>query len=399
MDTQLEHARFAKILLLLNFLVSLHLFVGVYINSSFLETLIPIEQIGIIFTLGAFIAFFFLSQAEKFLIWFGEIKIVLVLLFLDMLGLLVLTAFSFFELHINSIAIIFSFLLHYVSAAYLIRFVLDVHYEEHMSNKQTGLLRGEILTTAHIAAIFSPLIFSQLLTNSDFWKIYALSFVIGLGILTILLLHFPKEKKQEYNNVFFFNTLKKVFNDKTLYRGFMISFIFHFSGSWIVIYLPIYLHKFIGFSWEQIGFLFTVMLIPYVLVDIPLGYIADRWIPEQKIVSIGFIIISLATLPIAFININSFLVWVIVLSLARFGFGTIQVMNDSYFFKHVSAFDGNLISFFRSAHPLAYIFGPLIASFLLATEIFEIQHLFIVLAFIMLSGLAYSLPLKKAGTY
>jgi len=385
--------QFANILLLLNFFVTLHFALGTFVNSSFLEKYVSIEYVGVVFTLAAFIALFFLTQAEKFLVAFGEYKIIVGLLAFDIVGLVGVLSFNVFSIEVNSLGLLFFFLLHYITSVYLIRFLLDVHYEEHMTDEATGFLRGELLTTANLAWILSPLIFSILLGNEEFWKVYAVSLFVGIVILCMLLLHFPRERRQEYNTIFFFETLKIIFGNKNLFRIFMINFLFHIFGSWIIIYLPIHLHETIGMSWETIGRLFTVMLIPYILVDIPLGYAADKWKKEKSILTAGFISVALLTFPLAFITTSSFFMWAVVLTLARFGLAAIELIADTYFFKHVSARDGNLISFFRGAHPLAYIIGPLLSSLLISFGV-HTEYLFVILGFIMLSGIVFTIPLR-----
>ena len=159
----------------------------------------------------------------------------------------------------------------------------------------------------------------------------------------------------------------------------------------MIIYTPIYLNQYIGFNWEKIGIIFTIMLLPYILFELPIGYLADWRFGEKEFLTAGFLITSLSTVAIVFIGSTNFILWIIILFLTRVGASFIQISSESYFFKQVDDTNVNIISFFRNASPLAYIIAPLIATIFLT--FFAYQYLFLALALIMLFGLRYSLTL------
>jgi MFS family permease len=160
----------------------------------------------------------------------------------------------------------------------------------------------------------------------------------------------------------------------------------------MVIYSPIYLHEYLNFNWEQTAIIFTIMLIPFILVDYPLGYISDK-IGEKKILLFGFFISAFFTLLIPFITIPKIWIWALILFGTRVGAATIEVMSESYFFKEIGEKNADEISFFRNTFPLSYIIAPLLAiPVLLLTPSFE--YIFFVLGAIMLLGLFTTLRLK-----
>ena len=160
----------------------------------------------------------------------------------------------------------------------------------------------------------------------------------------------------------------------------------------MIIYTPIYLNQYLHFNWEQIGFIFTIMLLPFVFLSFPLGAISDRS-GEKKILLIGLLIMSLATLSIPFIKTPSVLIWALALFCTRVGAASAEAMAESYFFKVVSEENSDTISFFRNTSPLSYIIAPLLAIPVLF-YIPSFQYLFYVLGAILLFGFFVSLRLK-----
>ena len=160
----------------------------------------------------------------------------------------------------------------------------------------------------------------------------------------------------------------------------------------MVVYMPIHLHDHIGFDWPTISIIFTIMLLPFILFEIPAGRIADKWCGEKELLSAGFIVTALFTMVIPFILIPSFIIWTAILFMTRVGASVVEISTESYFFKHVEGNDADIISFFRMARPLAYIAGPIVA--MIALNFLPFQYIFLVLGIIMFFGLKYSLALK-----
>ena len=160
----------------------------------------------------------------------------------------------------------------------------------------------------------------------------------------------------------------------------------------MVIYTPIYLHGNLGFGWDEIGIIFSIMLLPFVLVTFPLGKLSDK-IGEKKILALGFLIATGTVFTIPFIQEHSILIWALVLFATRVGAATIEIMSESHFFKIVKEEDVDEISFFRNTGPVSFIIAPLVAiPVLLYTPSFE--FIFFALSAILLLGLFITLRLK-----
>src|SRR3989344_1018563 len=180
-----------------------------------------------------------------------------------------------------------------------------------------------------------------------------------------------------------FNLYQKL-TDHNLRRILKLDFLLNLFYFVMVIYLRLYLHSAIGFSWEKIGLIFTLMLIPFVLIEYPLGWLADKRWGEKEILTAGLIITSFATLPIAWLTSNNWLIWAGLLFLTRVGASAWETMKETYLFKHVNAGDIGVIGLSRLTAPSSYLIGALITFFLL--KIIPLPHLFTILALLTLGG-------------
>lgn len=198
-----------------------------------------------------------------------------------------------------------------------------------------------------------------------------------------------KDPKYETPNII--KTLEKLRAQKNIQRIFAAHFFMRFFFTWMVIYMPIYLHEHIGFSWSELGIMFTIMLLPFVLLEYPLGRIADTYLGEKEILATGFIIMALSTALVPFITSANIILWTLLLVSMRIGAASAEIMTESYFFKHVDGDDAHIISFFRALRPISYICGPIVAT--VALTFISIQNIFLLLGIILFLSLPFSLEL------
>lgn len=370
----------------LGFFLALQTALPAYINSSFIEQRFFSENlVGFLYVIGALFTIISLLKMPWLLKKIGNFNTTLVIIATITIILSIL-AFSQ-----NTSLILLSFIL-YLTLSTTISFNLDIFLEHHSNDNNTGKIRGSYLTLINLAWLFSPLLVSFVLSNGDYWKIYLISALISLPFIFLLFLGVKNFKDPIYNLPPFLRTFKKIKNNENLHKIFVIKFLLHFFYAWMVIYTPLYLHKYIGFDWQIIGIIFTIMLLPFILFQFPLGKLADKKWGEKEMLSCGIVILSLTTIILSFLSIPIFWIWTIILFFTRIGASIIEVASESYFFKQVDSGDANLISFFRIANPLAYSIAPLIAFFILL--FLDFCYLFLVLGIIMLFGLKYALTLK-----
>lgn len=374
------------IIYIATFLAAFHVFMMVYINSSFLSQFISEKSVGLLYIIGSLASIAALVIIPIVLRVLGNY---LTIIILTVLEILVLLGMAFLR---EAAFIIPLFVAHWV--IFQLMFInMDVFFESSQKEEtDTGSKRGILLTVINSSLILSILIVGFILKNNEFWKVYLVSAGILIPFLLLILIKFRKFKDPVYENFKILNTLKKVRNSKPIRNIFISQFFLKFFYSWMVVYMPIYLHDHIGFDWPQISIIFTIMLLPFILLEIPAGKIADKWWGEKELLSAGFIITALFTIAIPFISIASFILWTVILFSTRVGASLIEITTESYFFKQVQGNDADVISFFRMTRPLAYIAGPIVA--IIALQFLPFQYIFLVLGIIMFFGLKYSLALK-----
>lgn len=375
----------AFVIYILGFLFALHVTLPIYINSSFLLKLSSEQFVGIIYSIGSILTILSFIIIPVVLRRYGEYKTILALITLEFLSTLALSFFKSF------LPLTLFFVISLVAIA-IIGFIMDLFLENISADSNTGKIRGGFLTTVNVAWIISPLIASFILTNGDYWKIYVASALLLLPVFFITKHNLKNIKNYEYGKISILKTIKAIWSNKDIKNIFMVGFLMQFFFAWMVIYTPLYLHNQMGFDWKQIGILFSVMLLPYILTELPLGKIADERLGEKEIMSIGFIIMAISTGIISFISNDNFFLWMAILFITRIGASMVEIMSETYFFKKIDSSQVQIISVFRTAKPFAYVIGPLVATILFS--FIELKFIFIILGFLMFYGLRFSLALK-----
>ena len=375
------------IMYVIAFIFSLSCALPAYINSSFLEKLLGSSSLlGIVYTVSSILAIAAFIEMPSLVKRFGNFRITTTLLLLEMLSLAGLIVHGMDK----TLTIVAAFMLNFVSIS-LINLTLDIFLESFSSNNKTGKIRGTFLTIANSAWLISPILGSYFLGNEEFANIYILSGLLLIPVIGLVVFNLHSVKEPEYSRLPFWRSFGEIWSDRNIKGVLLIQFLLQFFYAWMIIYTPIYLHEIVGFEWSTIGYIFTVMLLPFVLLESVLGRFADAN-GEKKILSIGFIIMGISTILIAFVTDHNPYIWTAILFMTRVGAAMVEVMTDTYFFKKIDASKTHIISFFRTARPLAYVIGPLIATLLFT--VFDMKGLFIFLGFLMLYGLRYSLSIE-----
>lgn len=374
------------VIYLLGFLFTLHGALPAYVNSTFLSRFTSEGFVGILYAISAAITIISFIYIPSILRKLGNYRMIITLLAVDFVCTLNMAWSENFYL------IVLSFILGFVSLA-IIGFNIDVFLESFSKDSITGKIRGTFLSTANMAWIIAPLIGSFILTDGDYWKIFFTTAILIIPIVFLLHHNLKNYLDPEYKEIPFKKTFKEVISDKNIRSIFFVSFLLQFFYSWMVIYTPIYLYTYVGFSWHEIGIMFSIMLLPFVLTEAKLGRLADtRW-GEKEVMSVGFIVIALATGLVSFIEAKSILLWTVILFTTRIGASMVEIMSETYFFKKINSGKTNIIGLFRTMRPWAYLIAPLIATMLFSAGL-SIKYIFVVLAVIMFAGLHWSLELE-----
>ena len=373
-------SRKRTIMYIAGFIASLSYALPTYINSTYLSTFISPNLVGILYTASSILAIAAFIEMPDMLKRFGNYRMTIAILALEILSLAGLAVGQ------GPIAVISAFILNFVSIA-LINLCFDIFLEEFSTNSKTGKIRGIFLTISNSAWFISPILSAKILGETDYGNIFAVSGLLLIPVIALAFFYLGGTKEPEFSKLPFWKSFAEVWSDRNIKGILFLQFLLQIFYAWMIIYTPIYLHTVIGFDWTTIGVIFTVMLLPFVLLDAPLGFLADKN-GEKKMLGIGFFIIGIATLSMAFVTDHNPVVWAIVLFMTRVGAAVIEIMTETYFFKKVDATKTHLISFSRMMRPFAYILSPVLATILFT--VFDMKGLFIFLGLLMLYGLRYS---------
>lgn len=368
-----------------SFLFYFHSYLSIYVNSTFIEGFAGEKLVGLLYVMGALIAASGLIFLPKALRIYGNYRATLFLSAIQILAVLALASFGV------EILVIISFII-FITVIPLLSYNLDLVLENYSTDEETGGIRGVFLTLTNIALVASPFIAGLILgQNENYSRLYL---VVALVLLVFALIFQRKFKNYidpVYETVSTAATIKRLWKNLDLRNILLANVVLRFFYAWMVIYTPIYLHEHVGMSWSEIGVVFTIMLIPFATIELPLGKLADKFLGEKEILTAGFIVMFFSTATLAFLTTQAVLIWAIVLFMTRVGASAVEIMSETYFFKKIHSEDSSMLSIYRMVYPASTVVAPVIASVLLF--FIDFRWLFLVLGFICLYGVRHSLAI------
>jgi len=370
----------------IGFIFTLHTVIPMYSNSSFLGLFASAEMLGMIYMMSAAVSILGYLVAPSIIRRIGNYRIALILICLQI--------FLFDGLIVSSspVALTIFFVLQSAVVA-LIGLCLDIFLEVNTDAGNVGRIRGFYTATLNASWLVGPLIGTLLINGGEN---YRNTYVAGLAMLFPLLYlvfrNFPRFVDPNYIHLSPHHLLIHISHNKNWVRLISANLILQTFYSWMVVYSPIYLHKIMGFNWDEIGIILVVMLLPFPLFQYYLGRLADTKYGEKEIMAIGFLIMGLATVMLAFVSVKSVLVWAVMLFVTRVGAAAAEIMMEIYFFKTVSARDSAVLGSFRITRPLSLFLAP--AIMLIGSYFLDFRYMFIVIGLVTLLALYPVLLIK-----
>ena len=377
-----------SILSISNFFASAHFFLIVYIITPYLATFMTDSQTGLVVSLGAVITlcvFPFLPHlvrrysARKLAIFFALVEAFV-------LGWLAVGPTPLPAIILVACA---------VATTPLLMYQLDLLLEATIAKEDaTGRIRALFLTTGNLALVISPLIAGLVLDSGEqYWRVFA---VAASSLLPFVLLLSTKRLTpgESPNLLSAMGASLAVMGDKDL-RSVVLShgalqLFYHLAP----LYIPLYLHHVLHIPWTQLGWIFATMLLPFVLLEYPAGWLADRKFGDKEIMIFGFVIMSLGFGALALVTVDTMLIWIIIiLIVSRIGASLVEAMTETHFFRRVSEADASTVGIFRMARPVAALVGPILGSVLLTVSGYSTLFIFTALLIAVL-GISSALKIK-----
>ncbi len=259
-----------------------------YIQSNFLGQIMSLTMVSWFFAganlLTILAIIFFPVFIEKFSNYFST-KIVLAIYGASLLGL-TLTA--------HPLTGLLSIILFTITSN-LILINMDILVEAFSENATMGRTRTIYYTFINLGWIGAPLLSSYLIKVGEYQLVFLIAaFLVAPIFLIVLSQRKRLDDKVKYVQEKISLTIKKTWRNKNLRGIFFIALLLSTFFSAVVLYVPIYLHGVLGISWSVLGPIFSLMLLPFILIEIPAGIIADKYWGEKEMLMIGFAIMVIS---------------------------------------------------------------------------------------------------------
>ncbi len=371
---------------LANLFLSFHFFLLIYIHSSFLEEFVSQNIVSGLFIGGSIITILLFVFATRIIHSVGALWFLLGSVLLEWISIIALSEMAnplivgvFFMLHMGFVPMILFSLFLYLESA-------------NKDERVTGELRGLYLTLSNITLVISPAIVGWILYKHQFREVFLISSLFLIPLILITWLRLSKITVSAPTHQSFRESWKKARENRNVFFSILLYACLQFFYGWVVIYLPLYLIQEIGFAWSELGILFSIMLLPFVLFELPAGYLADKKYGEKEMIAFGLGLISLTISFLAFPNHKIFSLWALLLFGTRVGAAISEITIESFFFKHVNGRDSGIISLFRMMRPVGYIVAPIVAT--ITFYLVPIRDSFFILGAILLISSTLTLTLE-----
>ncbi|NTV40727.1 MAG: MFS transporter [Candidatus Moranbacteria bacterium] len=271
----------------------------------------------------------------------------------------------------------------YIIVNYFSWVILDVIIEEYSEDKKSGRIRGFHLMILSAGILLGPFLSTEILSNFDFDGLFTAALIVNCLMFMVGLYGLKGVNGRFRGKLTIKDIGMKVMTNKDVLGIYTISLVLEAFYALMIVYTPLYLLD-RGISWQQIGIIFTVMLIPFVALEYPVGFLADKKFGEKEMIIGGLLIMGTSSFSVFFVDSNSVFVWSGILLLTRIGAATVETLRDSYFYKKIDGRDVDLISFFRTTRAVAYLLATGLSAMLLI--IAPMKYIFILVACMIFAG-------------
>lgn len=253
-----------------------------------------------------------------------------------------------------------------IFSALIITISLSLMVRDFTAEKNLGRTEGVFFVFNNIGWFLGPLIGGVIGRYAGFEPVFMLSGTLFLISLAYILHQNLIKKhpslslpKYEPKKIIKTGKIKRFFSDKGRVAAYAVHLTF---VTWLVfksVLTPLYITN-QGYGSDMAGLVISLSMLPYVLIELPVGKYADKHGVRNPIVC-GFAIIAMCLFGVKISPI--FFIDAALLVIVNVGSAFIEPLCDFFFFKHVSKEEENdLYGIFRTADPIGKFAGPLIFS-------------------------------------
>lgn len=351
-----------------------------YTLISYLSAFIPEMYIGFAIAAGAAIAVASFAFLPRMIAAYGAQRLTLYLAITEMIMIYAVAAAP------STIASALIIVL-VVALQPLLYYGLDILLEAATDGAATTARTHTLfLTGGNFGALTAPLLISTLLAGTEHYSIVFFAAATAVVPFVILFVARQLPKGETPHPAHVRNAVADIAHNRDLTAVTFAHFVLYLFYMWAPLYIPVYLHAVLGIPWLTLGWMFSVMLIPYILIEYPAGWVADRFLGDKDLMLAGFLIAGSALAAVSTITAQSTPFYILSILLAtRAGAALIESMTEAHFFRCISQKDISSVSIFRGVWPLATCIAPLVASLILS---FSGYPFFFILAggFVVIAG-------------
>ncbi len=351
-----------------------HYALPLYSESSYLESIVPLSFIGVIYSVAALISFVLSIKIGALLNKWSNRSVLIGVSILELISLITL-AYS-----TSVVLSLLSFIIHTVLLSVL--FVsLNILVESVSKNEDTGKVRGAYLTILNLGILTGPFFASQII-GSGFAILFTSAALCLVPMIYILYKHLDHLHEPRYVAPDFIQSFQRLKGLVNVRRIVFTQYILELFWIIMIVYAPIYLiqNNILDLK-TYLGVVIPIILIPFIILPYPLGRLADSKLGEKELLISGMFLMILGTIMFGLLAIPPLVFYIFALFIARLGASIVEEMASSYFYKQVDHSQADLISIFTNTRNVALITGPLVGSVIVYS--ISLQAVFLTLAGIL----------------
>ncbi len=378
--TSPEKAITYTLVYLASIIFTFQVLVTAYSSSAYMERFVTAETVGLLYSIGAAVAIMVTLTLPRLLRHLGNVMTTLLLITGVTFSLLLLGG-----AYTTSLTVL-AFIT-YLALTPQIYLNIDIFLETLVGTDEsnTGSKRGLILTLMSTAAFLSPLAMGLIVgSENHLERVYYTGAIVGLIFIALIIARFRHFLDPAYHTVRVRDMIRDAARNHDIRTVIGAQFLLQFFYTWAIIYIPLYLATEIGFTWPTISLIIAIGLLAFVLLEYPIGVLADRHWGEKEMMAVGFVLLTLTMASISFAAAYGVAVWMLLMFVSRIGASLVEVTTESYFFKKVDGTQSTLISLFRLTRPVANLLGALVGS--ISLHFLPFSLIFLVLAVVMAGG-------------
>lgn len=298
-------------------------------------------------------------------------------------------AFVGFAGHVIGIVILFALYTFLLTVAL---YNIDLYIKQYSAADSLAGNEGKLGMFGNLGWLVGPFIGSALAVQFGLPAVFIASAAATVAALILFVEARPHDRDLVKPSAGSFGqAVRNYFRDPELVKLYIISFgLSFFYGAWN--FAPILLAG-RGLSLGDVGIVYGLSALPWVLFEYPVGRLADRRFGERIFIVIGFALMAAATITFGGSRTAA---WVIgALFVGIIGSSLIERTHAAKFYRQASAADVEQISVWRTSTGLGFIIAPLLAAWVLSLASLEFYFSMVGLAGLLFLAAALSLGRRR----